>query len=321
MSCEPTTCFQNVTKYGETLLNSEIEYNIKAFLDWAFLGIGAWSDVSIPTSGAYGGTWHNLVVIDEPSYLPGQAWQTARKDLVYETGVSCYTGGEPIHISGVYIDGVFKETGDATYAHYYDYPNGRVIFSNPVSTTAEVAMNYSYRGIQVYIANDAPWWDELQYESYRVDDTHFATSASGTWAIFNQHRVQLPAVVVETVARRRSHGYELGNSALVIQQDCLFHILAETRWERNQILDILSLQNDKTVWLFNSDEISVSGAFPLDYRGMLVNGSRMYPDLIEFYKWKKCTFTETQVTEVISHNIMIHEGTVRTTFDVIMGNI
>jgi hypothetical protein len=318
MSCEPTTCFQGVSNYGETLLNSELEYNMKAFLDWAFLGIGAWSNVTIPTTGAFGGTWHNLILVDEPSYLSGQVWQTPRKDWVYETGIDCYTGGTPIQISGVYIDNVFKGTGDATYSHFFDYPNGRVVFGDPVDTSSSVTMKYSYRNIQVYVADQAPWWDEVQYRSHRVDDSHFANNISGVWSILAQHRVQLPAVVVETVPRRRSTGYELGNSALVVKQDFLFHVLGETRWERNQLLDILSLQEDKTVWLFNSDTISLSGAFPLDYRGMSVSGGRMYPDLIDLYKWKRCTFTSTQIVEIFSHNPVVHEGTVRTTFDVIM---
>jgi hypothetical protein len=56
-------------------------------------------------------------------------------------------------------------TGDATYAHHYNYPLGRVVFDTAVSTTSAVKLEYSYRNVQTYIADQAPWWDEIQQES------------------------------------------------------------------------------------------------------------------------------------------------------------
>ena len=60
MGCNATTSFAHVSQVGNTLLNSELESNLKSFLDWSFLGIGGWSNITIPTSGAYGGTFDNL---------------------------------------------------------------------------------------------------------------------------------------------------------------------------------------------------------------------------------------------------------------------
>ena len=40
MSCHIPTTFQNVSHVGNTLLNSELESNLKSFLDWGMLGIG-----------------------------------------------------------------------------------------------------------------------------------------------------------------------------------------------------------------------------------------------------------------------------------------
>jgi hypothetical protein len=318
MTCNPTTCFHGVSSWGATLLNTELENNLKCFLDWAFLGIGAWSNVQIPTTGMYGGSWHQLIPVNDPAYTDGTVWQSARKDWVYETGI-CYSGGSPTVVNGVYINNVYKGTGDATFAHTYNFPDGRVIFNNPVASSVSVSLNYSYRNVQVYIADQAQWWTELQYNSLRVDSNHFSAAVSGDWSILSNHRVQLPAVVIETVPRRKSSGYELGASSLQVKQDVLFHILAETRWERNQLLDIFSLQNDKDIWLFDSDQITIDGTFPLDYRGMLVSGGRMYSDLIEIYKWQKCTFTNTQIVEVKTYNPTIYEGAVRTTCDIIIG--
>ena len=102
MACEPYTKFSKVSNIGDTLLSSEIENNLKWFLDWSLLGIGGWSNVNIPTSGAYGGTFDKLRLVNDPSYTNGQVWEGARKDWVWETG-SSYEGYDPIQISGVYL--------------------------------------------------------------------------------------------------------------------------------------------------------------------------------------------------------------------------
>ena len=78
MACEPYTKFNKVSHIGNTLLSSEIENNMKWFLDWAFLGIGGWSNVTMPTSGAFGGTFDTLRLVNDPSYSNGQVWEGAR---------------------------------------------------------------------------------------------------------------------------------------------------------------------------------------------------------------------------------------------------
>ena len=78
MSCNANTSFTRVTNIGNTLLNSELESNLKSFLDWSFLGIGGGSNITIPTSGAYGGTFDNLRLVDDPSYPAGQVWEPPR---------------------------------------------------------------------------------------------------------------------------------------------------------------------------------------------------------------------------------------------------
>ena len=139
MTCKSSTTFAHVAHIGNTLLNSELESNLKSFLDWSFLGIGGWSNISIPTSGAYGGTFDNLRLVDDPAYTAGQIWEAPRKDWVWETGTE-YPGYNPINISGVWIDGALKGTGDATYGHHYNYPLGRVVFDTPVASTKTVQL-------------------------------------------------------------------------------------------------------------------------------------------------------------------------------------
>ena len=319
MSCNISTTFTHVSQVGNTLLNSQLESNLKSFLDWGMLGIGGWFNVNIATSGAWGGTFDQLRLVDDPSYGEGQVWESARKDWVWENEVP-YTGGSPISITGVSVDGTFYGTGDATYAHHYNYPLGRVVFDNPIASTSTVKLEYSYRNVQVYIADQAPWWDELQYNSMRVDDSSFSQVGSGNWAILSNNRVQMPAVVIEAVPRRTYQPYELGSSNNFITQDVLFHVVSESRWWRNQLVDIISLQKDKTLMLYDSNKLADSGAYPLDFRGMVVAPENNYSGLVstDGYQFTSARITDMGVTEMESYNSMLHEGTVRASFEVIL---
>ena len=319
MSCNISTTFTHISQVGNTLLNSQLESNLKSFLDWGMLGIGGWFNVNIPTSGAWGGTFDQLRLVDDPSYGEGQVWESARKDWVWENEVP-YTGGSPISITGVSVDGTFYGTGDATYAHHYNYPLGRVVFDNPIASTSTVKLEYSYRNVQVYIADQAPWWDELQYNSMRVDDSSFSQVGSGNWAILSNNRVQMPAVVIEAVPRRTYQPYELGSSNNFITQDVLFHVVSESRWWRNQLVDIISLQKDKTLMLYDSNKLADSGAYPLDFRGMVVAPENNYSGLVSTagYQFTSARITDMGVTEMESYNSMLHEGTVRASFEVIL---
>jgi len=318
MSSNISTTFQHVSQVGDTLLNCELESNLKSYLDWGMLGIGGWFNVNIPTSGAWGGTFDQLRVVDDPSYTLGQVWESARKDWVWETGVA-YTGGNPIAISGVYVDSTLKGTGDATYGHHYNYPLGRVVFDTAIPTASTIQLEYSYRNVQTYIADQAPWWDELQYNSMRVDDTTFSQISSGNWSILANHRVQMPAVVIEVVPRRTYQPYELGSSANFVTQDVLFHIVAESRWWRNQLVDIISIQKDNTLMLYDSDKLADAAAFPLDYRGMVVDASNNYSGIVNnaAYQYTSARITDMGVTEMESYNARLYEGTVRASFEVI----
>ena len=51
--------FNKVARLTENTLINELEENMKAFLDWGFLNIGGFVNVTIPSSGLYGGTFQD----------------------------------------------------------------------------------------------------------------------------------------------------------------------------------------------------------------------------------------------------------------------
>ena len=304
-----------VSQIGNTLLMSQLETNLKSYLDWGLIGIGAFSNVSIPTSGAYGGTYDRLRLVNDPSYTLGQVWETPRKDWVWETGVEYAT--QPTNVSGVYINGSLHTTGDATYPHHYNYPLGRVIFDSAINNSSRVQVNYAYRNVQTYVADQAPWWQEIQYNSYRVEDF----IGSGEDRILSNHRVQLPAVVIEAVPRRTFKPYQLGSLGQLVYQDVNFHIIAESRWWRNQLLDIISFEKDKVIWLYDNNKIADATGYPLDFRGMKVSNPIMYSTFVgesEDFRFKRARYHDMVVIDMTAPTSRLYQGIAKATFEVVM---
>ena len=316
-----STDFKGLYHIGNTTLMNELESNLKMWMDWGFLRVGAWFDVDRPTTtSGFGGNFSKLRPVIDPSYTNGQVWEGARKDWVWEVDVD-YVGLDSNTYNPKVIPNNVTVNGVSTTYDWIDYNLGRVYFSTPISTTATVLAEYSYRLVQVYRATATQWWKELQYRSFRVDDTHFLQSDDGNWSIGGQHRIQMPTIVIEAVPRAVSRPYQLGDGAAWVQQDVLCHVFAESGYDRNRLVDILRGQYDSTIWLFNSNDISAAEAWPLDSRGMLVDSAQTYPALVDEstgYRWIKCRFVRTEVAEIESMNSRLYEGVVRLTCEVVL---
>lgn len=311
--------FKQVQHYANSGLMNKLEYNLKTWFDWAFLRAGAWTDISASTVTAYSGDLQVLRRVDDPAYTAGTVYETGRKDWVWETGVDyedfSTTLRNPISPASVFVN------ASPVSPDHINYPLGRIVFSSALASTDVVTATYSYRNVQVYIADDAPWWDELQYRSFRVDDSQFSQTDDGFWAITSNHRVQMPCIVIEAVPRSVSRGYQLGDGSAWVEQDVLVHVLAENRRDRNRIVDIIRGQFDTTIWLFDNDLVAAAEDYPLDYRGEIIDSSKTYPYLIDSvnsYRWESCRFMRTQVAQVESINSRLHEGIVRLTCEVVL---
>lgn len=311
--------FKQVDNLKQTLLMNKLELNLKTWFDWALLSIGGWRDVGIGNAGAYGGDFSELRLVDDPEFTSGTVWESVKKDWVWETGIDFFDGtanqNPTSPVTNIQVDTV------VTAVDHINYPLGRVIFPSAVASTSTVQAEYSYRWVQVSVADDAPWWNELQYRSFRVDDSHFKQLGNGNWAVGSQHRIQMPCIVIEAVPRANSRPYQLGDGSAYVEQDILCHVLAENRTDRNQLVDILRGQFDAAIWLYDNDLVSAAGDFPLDGRGEIVDSTKTYPALVDKatgYRWKVCRFSRTEVSEVEALNSRLFEGTVRMTCEVIL---
>lgn len=315
--CDYLTTFKGVNSINDDLLLNNLESNFKMYLDWSFLNIGAFQNVTSAQTGTIYGTDNphsTLLLVDDPQYTDGQVWQGQRKDWVYESGIS-FNGVSPVPISGVYVNNTYYPYSSGNFT--IDYPLGRIIFDNPVSKSATVKTNYSYRYVQVYRASDSPWFNIMQYSSLENNNPDIIQTDSGDWSIGGNHRVQLPAILVESTTKARSRPYEIGNNTLIVEQDLVLHVLAENKNDRNKLLDIIRLQQDATIALFDNNLISKNDRFPLDYNGDINPSGLNYPNLLCNYLYRKCWIKNIVFFEIDSIHHNFHQGQARVTLEII----
>lgn len=310
----------------EYTLSNDIQDGLLEYFDWALLEIGNYFNVTYGELAPNGNDYSRLRLSDNPSYSDGQVWEGFRKNWVWQSGIT-YTpeplvGDDNDHpgVSGVYVDGDFYPNNTSSdYAHYIDHYNGRVIFDSPIPTGSEVSLEYSYKWINVMYANNVPWVREIQ-EKTLEPNASFLQREKGDWNIPPEARIQLPAIAIEIVPKRTFKGYQLGGGQWVYT-DVIFHCIAEDEITRNKLLDIVSLQSDKNIILFDSNDINNNNDYPLDYRGVPTSGALMYPELMQEYGNCLLRLTKATVQEVVSIGSDVFAGTVRFTTELINDKI
>ena len=337
-----TKWLNKIDNVGDSTPSNILQDNLIEYFDWAILDAGGFTNVPITTTGQYGGTKHKLRLVDDPRYTSGQVWEGFRSNWVWQSGLS--TTDQPKTItkikadavtypnsknypgmSGIFVGGNFQPaSGVGTYAYHIDYPNGRVVFDTAIATTSTVTAEFSYKWTKVTKAN-SNFFREIQHRSGRADGD-FLMEGSGDWSQLSDTRLQLPALAVEVIQKRTLEPYALGGLTHFVNTDILFHVLAEDDYERDKLLDIVSLQDGKIVALFDSDYIGRQQKFPLDHRGMTNLDALQYPDLLapigeDGYSYAKCSDVQlqnarVQVSEPISPNL--YHGVVRLNTELIM---
>lgn len=266
--------------YGQNLLDDQIRTNLISFFDWGLLQKNNFANVNIPTSGQYGGSKHKLELVKDPRYNYGQVYQGFRGNWVWQTGLN----SQSILVSGVNVDGTFyplSTTGPKS--HYIDYPNGRIVFNSPISTTSVVTAEYSYKYVNVIDGNDSIWVKQIQSDSFRLDTGGFNNPTSGNWSANPENRLQLPLIAVEVTSAKSFSPYQIGLGGQTISSKIIFHVFAENDKTANHISNIIGFQNDKELYTFDVNQISKNNLSPLNYQGSPKSGAMTYPQMIGNY--------------------------------------
>jgi hypothetical protein len=307
----------------DTTLNNEIQDNLVEFLDWALMEKGNYQNVTLGELSPNGQDYSKLRMADDDNNAStGTVWEGFRKNWIWQSGIS-HTPSPIVSnnnaipgISGIYVNDTFYPASTTgVYSHKVDYFHGRIIFDNPIPSGSKVQAEYSYKYINIIYANNLPWIREIQYRSLDFP-LSFNNNDRGEFDVPPESRVQLPAIAIEVVPRRTLRGYQLGGGQFV-DTDVIFHCLAEDEFTRNKLVDIISLQNEKTILMFNSNSIASSGDFPLDYRGVPVSGALRYPDLISKHYRGGLRLKNTTVQGMDLINTNFYAGIVRLTVETI----
>lgn len=278
-----------------------LEHNLISFFDWGLINGNGFLNVRIPTSGAYGGDFSRLRLVKDARYTDGQVWEAARMNWVWETGLS--SSVQPISISGIYVGNTFRPTTDGTY--YIDYPNGRVIFNNAISTSSIIKVEHSSKFVNVTSTQNVPWLRLGQNNSFRVDDSNFLAN-SGNWNNYGETRVQFPTIALEILQEKLS-GFQIGGNQYC-RNRINFFIIAEDKNTVDRLAHIIDIQREKTIYLFDSNNIATNDKFPLNQFGTPNSGFLTYPSLVQYsgdggYRytrgvlWGKMSFIDSEVQE------------------------
>ena len=312
-------------------VSNQLEYNLRDFIDYGILSAGGFVNVKRNRNNIHGNSPDRLYPVQDPNYKNGQIWQTMRKNWVYETGIGGgYTftgslasndGSLPAYITGIKVNDTttINTSTTGTYDHSLDYLNGRVIFDSAISMTTKLNLDYSYKWVQVYTYSDAEWWQEIQYATDE-NAKHHKSKDKGDFFVDPKNRVQLPAVVIEIIPRSSSTPYRLGDHSMVLDQDILIHVVADNYFDRNNICDMIRLQEDRIIKLYDINTVSKSGVYPYKMDGTLNPTRIQYDDLVnnDTYYYNNCRLKNMVVSTVESVNPDLFESTIRTTAEIII---
>lgn len=308
--------FQHVSSIGQKNRVSSLEDNIKGFLDWSFLQIGGFVNVEIPTSTINpNNNFHTLKMVEDPSLKSGRVWAAPKKDWIYENSSYLvdnadivYGSSAAIAFSGINLNNTFipGPTGSGNYGYSINYNLGQVLFNNPVSSNSNIQVEYSYRYVQTYKANEATWWKEIQKDIYSA-----TPKMNGDMSITANHRVQLPAVLIENIPRVTLSPYQLGTTENIIIQDVFLHIFSNNPNQRNNIIETLLIQKDNSFWLYDINSIVKNNAYPINQFGGINPSGKNYNILASDYKSHWCTIRNTTTSEINTLSSNLHNGIVR----------
>lgn len=264
----------------DSTLSSDLTDGLVEFFNWGLLQKGNYFTASLDE------------VNSSLSSTDGNIWSAPTKGWVWEPGIAYDEA--PNYVSGVYVDDEFyplNTVGDHSYN--IDYYNGNVVFDSGLPLTSEVKVEHSYKWINVEYA------DMNKIKHFVEDDN-----------ISKELKVSLPNIAIEVVAKDKFKGYQLGGGQ-IIDHSILIHCLADNSIVGERLADLVSFQNDKTVFLFDSNRIAASGDFPTDYRGFLKENPKNYRQLVEEYPGYRLRLQNVSTFQIETKNSSLYGNTVK----------
>ena len=310
---------KGIIQVKDASMSDQIEANLISLFDWGLLNRGGFTNITVPTSGTYGGDKSRLRPVKDPAFTDGKVWEGYKYNWAWESGLN--NAIQPIQVSGVFVNSTFHPLGEAgNYNFYVDYPRGRIVFNNSgLPTTSIVQCSFSPKWCHVTIA-ESPQARIAIDEVYRVDKPEYLAFGSGDWNILSYNRATYPLLAVEVVPNSNFTGLELGGGQIQFQ-DVLFHIFAQTRQERNKLFDIVQEQNDLHFFMYDLNRIADYNAYPLDAYGSIASGAKTFPQLLAptgdgGYRWRMVYIDKMRAQVNEQTNLNLFHALIRATLEI-----
>jgi hypothetical protein len=234
---------------------NKIYSNLKAHLDDKLVGRGWFDNVaSGETDWGSNNLSQLLPVQNDPSYpldtgTTVHVWQGYRRNWVSESGVVLWASGisDPTIPRSVFVSGVssgVKDFGDTVSGLAIDFRNGRVLFETPILATTTIEVAHSYKDV---------WVDTLSRDMITTQ----VTSVDNTKRIIINNVPsgevgQLPMILMEIADSPSPVGRELGGG-LIMSPVVHLHVVAENRYDKDELIDFLQYQTHKTIRMIDYD--------------------------------------------------------------------
>jgi hypothetical protein len=187
----------------------------------------------------------------------GRVWQSAFRNWVYEDvpalNPSVILSKWPVafRASGVYIDGAFRPTNDATYPHKIDYINGRVIFDSPLPVDGSKIVQAAFAHKTVSVLGLREFNNQLRSTTLEQQySTNTRTAGQLIYPSGSTRTVALPLIFIEDVSRSFD-SYQLGDRSLIAKDELSFEIWALDESTRDNLIDLVTFQQRKSFPIIN----------------------------------------------------------------------
>jgi len=306
-----------ITNFADLDLSQIMTGTLIYHYDWGFVNVGGYVNVTYNKLNINNADMSRLRAAKDNLYRDGQVWEFAHNNIVYESGVAV---GNPIAISGVYVNSNFQSLTSGTYQGVIEYKRGRVIFNNPIPQTSQLNIEYSYKAISVVEAKNYPILREIQFRDFDPNTNNFLQIASGDYNKSPNARMMLPLCGIEVTPRLQTTPHELGNRIQRVETTVVFHALGDDDNQVKKIITTIARQKESTFFLLDMNLMAKSGVFSLDINGRLNSGGLSYPNLVKdegSYRFGRSYIMMADASDGkwISNNL--YHGTVRTVIETI----
>jgi hypothetical protein len=244
---------RGVTRFADPLLTDRVVANLRAWLPWALLDVGAYRPVAAASPAG------KLAPAADPRYPARTRFEGGRGDWAWEDPT--------LRVSGVTVG------GSAAGSYEVDYPGGAVVFPAAVAAGQDVRASFASREVSVVPA-DGPWF--------------LSVLAGEGKPPAPENRLALPAIALEAALGTSSVPWELGNTAFAYTVPVLAHVVAASPAARTRLHDLLCKQKDAVLFSFDP----ALAPPPVDALGRLAAGARAYPDLCRDFPWERIRLTD-----------------------------